>query len=63
MLPIENYPPDFGLQNQLAYDPQPATTQGKETSQAQHTPGTTLESLIKEYMAKNDGVTQSQQAS
>ena len=63
MLPKANYPLGFGLQDQLAYDPQQATTQGKGTSQTQHTPGTSLKSLIKEYMAKNDVVIQSQQAS
>ena len=42
----------FGLQDQLAYDPQQATTQGKGTRQVQHTLGTSLESLIKEYMVK-----------
>ena len=38
MPPKENYPPGFGLQNQLTYGSQQATTQGEETSQAQHIP-------------------------
>ena len=63
MPPKANYPPGFGLQNQLTYGSQQATTQGEGTSQAQHILGTSLESLIKEYMAKNDVVIQSQQAS
>ena len=63
MPPKANYPPGFGLQNQLTYGSQQATTQGEGTSQAQHIPGTSLESLIKEYMAINDAVIQSQQAS
>ncbi|XP_023532393.1 uncharacterized protein LOC111794553 [Cucurbita pepo subsp. pepo] len=58
-----NYPPGFGLQNQLAYNSQQVNTQGKGTSQAQYTSGTSIESLIQEYMAKNDVVIQSQQAS
>ena len=58
-----NYPPGFGLQNQLAYSSQQVNTQEKGTTQAQYTSGTSIESLIKEYMANNDVVIQSQQAS
>ncbi|XP_022951570.1 uncharacterized protein LOC111454344 [Cucurbita moschata] len=63
MPPKANYPPGFGLQNQLAYSSQQVNTQGKGITQAQYTSGTSIESLIKEYMAKNDVVIQSQQAS
>lgn len=45
----------------MAYGHQQANTKRKETSQAQHIKGSSLESLIKEYMAKNDVVIQSQQ--
>ena len=47
----------------MTYGSQQATNQGKGASQTQHIPGISLESLIKEYMAKNDVVIQSQQAS
>jgi len=63
MPPKAIYPLGFELQNQLTYGSQQATTQGKGASQTQHIPGISLESLIKEYMAKNDVVIQSQQAS
>ncbi|XP_022926214.1 uncharacterized protein LOC111433394 [Cucurbita moschata] len=63
MPPKANYPPGFGLQNQLAYSSQQVNTQGKGIPQAQYTLGTSIESLIKEYMAKNDVVIQNQQAS
>ena len=63
MPPKAIYLPGFELQNQIAYGSLQATTQGEGTSQAQDIPRTSLESLIKKYMAKNDVVIQNQQAS
>ena len=56
MTPKTNCPVGFGLQNQLAYGSQHGTTKGEGASEAQHIQVTLLESLIKEYMAKNDAV-------